>query len=368
MIGDRRCCCQAGCWYFPDDFQRPDSTDPGSDWYEEVGDWGVFGYNLVEDYSTLVDGTDSAKIVCTDQQPAYHAGEQYLSVWIYDVQDDDVFYLYPCATSPTSTAGTLEVKFTCTTAPSQWTVECGSETTYYTGVTATPAGYVQIGVCVDGNSGMAKAWVAQSSEQGLWDDSVSPGTGRYSGFGHDNVTHLNTFDTYRVGELRDRNDVECFPCFCHCRDHFLHKELTLTIVDATGRADCMDGKYGTMTWEWNSGADRWACTLSGNNHPAPDGNGSTWDRTFYLYCAEEIITDATGDNFSLVHDPSGSCCGGGGESCVTSTPTAATCTEAALSLTFGPFKWTYLDLACVTCYNPGVNPPASGEYYVVITS
>lgn len=368
-MGDRRCCCSAVCWQYLDDFNDADTDDPAN-WYEENGNWGIAGLVLIEDYYTGTSGTANAKIVCTEQQPAYHAGEQYLSIHVQPVEGGK-YYLYPCAVSATSTGTAIEVEFECTTAPSGWTVRCGSEVTYYGSVTADGLGFVQLGACVDGGSGMAKAWVEDSVEQDLWDDSVTTGSGRFSGFGHDNIGNLNVFDNYEVGELRDRNDKECFPCFCHCRDFYLKKELTLTITDPTGRADCMKTSptlplSGTMTWEWNSGNDRWACSLSGTNHPAPDGNGSTWDRTFYLYCAEEIITDATGDNFSLVHDPSGACCNGGGESCVTSTPTEATCTSAALSLTFGPFKWTYLDLACVTCYNPG-GGPTSGEYYVVIT-
>lgn len=367
MIGDRRCCCTQGCWYFPDDFNRVDSTDPGSDWYEENGDWGILGFNLVENYSTGTSGTANAKIVCTDQQPAYHAGEQYISVWINNVQDGDVFFLYPCAASPTTVLGSLEVKFTCTSAPSTWTVECGAETFEYTDVTETAFGYVQIGACVDGNSGMAKAWVAQSSQSGLWSDSVTPGTGRYSGFGHDNTAHLNTFDIYRVGELRDVNDVECFPCFCHCRDHFLKKELTLTIVDATGRADCMDGKYVTMVWEWNGGLSRWAGTVSGTAPAPPDGNGAAWERTFYLYCETENINDEVGMNFVLTHVLPTYCCNLlGSEACDSSDPVTATCTQADLDLTFGPFGWTNFDLLCQTCYSP-MSGPSSGQYYVVIT-
>ena len=375
IIGDRRCCCEVICWQYLDDFNDANTTTPAN-WYEETGDWGISGLVLVEDYSTGVDGTDAAKLVCTEQQPIYHAGEQYLSIWVYRPAEGDKYYLYPCAASATSTETSLEVEFECTTAPSGWTVRVGSgadeETATFAYVTENGAGFVLIGACVDGQSGMVLAWVGQGAEPPLWNDHITPETGRYSGIGHDNAGRLNAFDDYEVGELRDRNDYTCFPCFCHCRDHYLKKELNLRIYNATGRADCMDGKSGTMVYDWNAGNDRWEVTLTGDNHDPTDGNGGTWDRTFYLYCEGEDIEQVPGYNFTLTHDPFGSCCNlGGTEACDTSRPSYAECTSGALNLTFGPFGWTYTELTCATCYDPGLGTPAtrpeSGQYYVVIT-
>lgn len=372
-MGRRTCCCYEGCWEYPDDFNDPDTTTPDN-WYEQTGNWGIYGFNLVENYATGSSGTANAKIVCTKPQPSRHAGEQELSVDVYDPQTGDKYYLYPCVSTSTSIGTAIVVEFECTSGPAQWVVRAGSEEQTYTDVTETGLGYVRIGACVDVNSGQVKAAITQSAQQGLWDDSATISLGRYSGLGHNNTGRLNTFDNFIVKELRDEDDNTCDNCFCHCRDHFLKKTLTLTITDPTGRADCMKTSptlplSGSMVWEWNAGFSRWVCTLGGNNHSVPDGgDGGTWSRTFYLYCADEIVTDAVGDNFSLVHDPSGYCCNGGGESCVTSTPSYASCSQSALNLTFGPFKWTYLDLSCVTCYNPMVNPPAEGSYYVVITN
>lgn len=343
---------------FTDDFNVANTTTPPS-WYELTGDWGISGFTLVEDYSTGTDGTANAVIICTEQQPAAHAGEQYLQVKCIP-ETGDFYYLYPCASSPTSISGALVVEFECTTAPSQWTVRVGSDTQSYTGVTADGFGYVTIGACVDEPSGMMKAWILQSAEQGLWAESVSPGTGRYSAFGHNNESHLNVFDDYVVGELRSTDGTECNDCFCRCLAIAMPKELTLTVTDATGRASCAGGYTCTLTWEWNSGTSRWK-----GNYTVVNGAYSQYFE-WCLVCDTEGDTDPLnpGQNFSLSLCGLAACSSSwpSGSLTVFNPISGTTCDP--LRLVFGPMQVTNLDLACQLCSPPGTG---DGEYYIEIT-
>lgn len=360
-IGRRRCCCQSGCWLFTDDFNVAD-TDTPTNWYELVGNWGISGFTLVEDYLTGTDGTANSVIICTDQQPAHHAGEQYLMVKVLAPQTGDFYYLYPCASSPTSLGTAITVEFECTAAPAQWTVRCGSETQSYTGVTPDGLGYVTLGACVDAASGMAKAWIVQSTEQGLWDDSVTPGTGRYSAFGHNNTGHLNVFDNYVVGELRDVDDNECNDCFCRCLDDAMGKTLTATIVLTAGTAGCAAGATGTLTWEWNSGQERWRGDIV-----VVDG-ASSHTFSWCLSCESFGDNDPAnpGQNFKLSLCSADGCASAWPSGYLTVfRPTAASHCQPSLLLRFGPMTLPTIDTMCFMC--PSLLPGAGGEFYVDIT-
>jgi predicted transcriptional regulator len=41
-------CCPCGCWFVFDDFNDEDTTHPPG-WYEVKGNWGIVGYQLIED-------------------------------------------------------------------------------------------------------------------------------------------------------------------------------------------------------------------------------------------------------------------------------------------------------------------------------
>ena len=45
----RRCCCIRGCPLGSDDFDRPDSDDPGPKWHEVEGDWDILGNTISGD-------------------------------------------------------------------------------------------------------------------------------------------------------------------------------------------------------------------------------------------------------------------------------------------------------------------------------
>lgn len=353
-------CCPCGCWEYNDDFNYANTTTPPN-FYEAQGDWGVSGFNLVEDYSTGVDGTLGAVIVCTAEQPSYSAGMQRLSVDVIP-EDGDVYYLWLCVPTDTSEAGGFEVKFECTTAPSQWTVSIGSESVSYTGVTATPLGFVKIGACVDNDSGMAKASIAQSAEEGLWVDTATPGSGRFSALGHDNDSHLNVFDNYIVGELRDAVGNECDDCFCRCLGDAMPKQLTATIVLTSGTAACGEGETGTLTWEWNAGTSRWKGDIV-----VTDG-ASSHTFSWCLTCESANDNDPLnpGKNFAL------SLCGPDG--CASAwpsgyltvfRPTAASRCQPDLLLRFGPMVLPTIDTMCFMC--PSLLPGSGGEFYVDIT-
>lgn len=358
-IGRRNCCCQDGCWFYHEDFFYPDTTTPPNFYEVPSSDWGVVGFNLIEDYSTGVDGTANARLVCTKQQPAAHAGEQYLSIDV-SPETGDVYYLYPCNTSNNSVGGGLEVVFECTTAPSQWTVTIGGDSVNYTGVTANPFGFVGLGACVDNPSGMAKAWVTQSAEQELWVEGATPGAGQYSALGHNNTGHLNVFDNYRVGELRSTDGTECNDCFCRCLAKAMPKELTLTVTDATGRASCAGAYSCTLTWEWNSGTSRWK-----GNYTVVNGAYSQYFE-WCLVCDTEGDQDPLnpGQNFSLSLCGLAACSSSwpSGSLTVFNPISGTTCDP--LRLVFGPMQVTNLDLACQLCSPPGTG---DGEYYIEIT-
>lgn len=386
MGARRRCCCPEGCWFFYDDFgdgtTRNNTTNLGSHWNEVTGDWGISGWMLIENYATG-GGTANALLMCTDQVPLDSAGDVYQGIDIYTGEGGavtgDIFYLYPVCVDD-ETAG-FEVKFECLSAPGSWRVTCGSETKDFT-ILPDEWGWVQAWCCIDGEGSQAKAWMNPGINEFVWDDDCSPGTGRYSGLGHNNaVASPNigaVLDNYFIGELRTETGYVCFDCLCRCGDYVPKRELTLTITNATGRASCMDGETTTITWEWNAGSPRWKGTLK-----ITGDNSYEWTGIFYLECETEHSVEYPGENFVLSHDPSNACCVANQDLCNGARATEdSTCVP--FNLVFGPYALTCSDLACWLCWDPGdpaVDPPppggpecdwedpnSVGEYYIEITA
>lgn len=370
-FGPGPCCCPALCWFFYDDFNdRPyvGTTDLGANWHEEVGDWGSIGWVLVEKWGG--GGTSEAVLICTQPEPAASAGEQRISVDVYQPQTGDIFYLYPCCTS-IHDHGSLRVKYECTSAPSYWTVSCGGEVAYYTDISLDDYGFCQLVACADAEIGMLKAWVNYGgSGRQLWNDSASVGTGRYSGLGHDNTGHYNTFDNYFVGELRLPSGYVCWDCFCRCEDYAPGKDLNATIVDATGRFACLGGETCALTWQGDIAPVNayWEGTFSGVGSP----NGRAWSRTIRLACLQENPTDPTwwpGKNFRLNNYNPANCCVMNPALCISATPLYTSTCSPNFILTFGPYQSTdYLgDLGCWLCYDPGTYPDVlNGHYYIQV--
>lgn len=331
-------------------------SDVGSNWNEVVGEWGIEGFTLTEKYNTLI-GTADAIIICTAQQPLYSAGEQYLSIDVLDPQTGDKYYLYPCCPSISTTS--LVVEFECTNAPAYWTVRVGSVSKNFV-VTTDAFGAVRIGACVDGTHGMVRAEVLYGPQEYLWAESVSPGTGRYSGLGHDNTGHQNVFDNYAVGELRQEDGTICNECFCRCLDNALPKKLSLYVVDATGRYDCFAGYTCDLDWEWNAGESRWKGEFTVVN------GSKSQTMKWCLKCEfSENANDPAnpGKNLSLFLCEQTGCCTEWPDGCLTvwEPNTGSTCQP--LDLVFGPMNTSLNELQCSVCYDPWVGPGDPPEGY-----
>jgi hypothetical protein len=342
-------------------------SNVGSNWSEVVGDWGIEGFQLVEKYGTS-EGTSSAKIICTQQQPAHNAGEQWLSVDVCDPQTGDKYYLYPCA--PSTGAVGMAIEFECTDAPANWTVRAGSVEHEFV-VTTDGFNCVRIGACVDGNYEMLKAWVLYSpliggdDEGPLWDDSATGiGNGRYSGVGHNNTEHINTFDNYAVGELRLEDGTICNECFCRCLDKPLPRTLNLAVIEASGRMSCFGGYECTLIWEYNSGNDRWRGEFTVVN------GSKTATFEWCLYCeGGEDSTDEEnpGKNISLtLCNLAGSCCTEWPDGCRTVWVPIAGSTCEPLELEFADMDTSLNDLECQICYDYP-DGPTEGYIKVMVT-
>lgn len=366
-MGPGACCCPQGCWFFFDDFgdgtARNNTTDLGDNWNEEVGDWGISGWTLVENYGTG-GGTADAVLITTQAEPASSAGEQYMQLHIYDAQTGDVYRLYP-ACPDTETTGPLTATFTCTTAPNQWHISIGAEEKDF--VVTPDNGWVTLLCCVDHSVGMAKAWMTRATPASpVWDDNCAPGDGRYSGCGHDNSTGLVGViaDDYFVGELRTAAGVICYDCLCRCRDYAPGKELTLTCYDATGRYACIGGESCTLTFNEDPVKLYWE-----GNFTVTGPNGVAVQVRFILQCGSEDFTEHEGYNFSLSVDFDGDCCVLNPARCAGSRATdASSC--SAFHLVFGPYQATgaFGDLNCWLCYSPGEHPEiATGEFWIAVT-
>jgi hypothetical protein len=360
MGARRRCCCQSGCWFFYDAFNRDDSTDLGGDWHEETGDWGIVGWQLVENVATA-GGTADALLITTQAEPVASAGEQVLTVEVYSAVTNDVFYLYPACTD-IHTHGPVQVIFTSISNMFRWRVEIGAESLEFA---VTPQdGAVTLVACVDHSIGMCKAWVNPGVNEQVWADTTDPGTGRYSGVGHNNVAASANpgaiMDDYFVSELYTSTGIACQDCYCRCRANAPTKNLVLTVFDATQRASCVGGATGAMVWEWNAGDDRW----TGHIH-ATGENAIEHTLIFYLGCESEDLSAAECQNFVLRRPVGSNCCVANPALCTAARPTAASTCDP-FYLVFGPYSLTWGDLACTLCYNP-MALPESGSYYVAIT-
>ena len=379
MGARRRCCCAAGCWYFQDNFgdgtARNNTSDLGADWNEVVGQWGILGWTLVENYATG-GGTAGALLITTQAQPAATAGLQYLHIDIFDPQTGDIYYLYPCCPS-TSAVGPLEITFECTSAPGNWTVTIGDE---FVDVEILPDehGWYQALCCVDHEAGMAKAWMNYGINATAWNDAADPGDGRYSGLGHDNAVASPNIgaqlDVYFVGELRTAAGAVCYDCFCRCKGFAPPRELTATITNASGRYACADGFSTTIQWDELPSREYWHGVIEDIKGSIEEGyNNVPVDIDLILRCGSESPSDPEGYHFTLSIDIDADCCATNVDLCAHAHPVTDTeythCDN--FTLTFGPYRAVRSDLNCFLCYDPDPwgygGTPDAGEFYITIT-
>lgn len=353
------CCCTAGeCWTFEDDFNRSDSSDLGSDWNEISGDWEI-DTNRLHEPSTS--GPD--KVACTQPVPLRSAGEMRVTVSIINPVVGDEFYVYLAGEDDHLTAAEW-ARFTYQST-NTFLVELSTGESQTMSWAPTTPGVFPVVACCD-SDGFLMAAIASSTNEYPWSDEAGTLSGRYAGLGHGDTTSGATFDDFTMAELRIPGEI-CLECFCRCGSINVPKDLTITFQCAdldeegnpTGRASCLHGLSGGLTWEWNGGTPRW---LS-DEISVPN---STNKARFTLGCSS-ADTDNPADNFQLQFAAGyRTCCAGNPGGCTAShTPTdASSCSP--LSLVFGPFILSTGELTCDWCHDPGTGPN-TGDYYLVVT-
>lgn len=361
-------CCPCGCFAFFDDFNRADSTNLGSNWYEEVGDWGIEDFKLVEEYDASV-GTANAVVMCQQGIPSLGLSDNGMVVSISVDQAStvvgDKYHIYVACTDPEDSSTGLEVEFeVIDDDPTTWRTTIAGETAVDQVPTlwGTP-GAVRIYVCVDFQEDMVKAGVLSLTDAPAWvEKSVTPG--RYSGVGHNNTGHQNIFDDFNIIEIRTPTII-CSTCFCYCDLVPIPRELTATVVDGINRSSCIDGVSWDMDWEFDSTMEKWVGTSS-----FEDDSSNTLLVDWELECESQYDTDYPGQNFILTAKQNPTVLG---VSCnFMNVPMRATSDSTCpnhvdgLSLVFGPFLMQSSDLICTICHDP-LDPPAEGSFYVVIT-
>lgn len=354
-----KCCCDAGCVTFTDDFNRADSTSLGGNWNETAGDWGITSNELVELYLGTT-GTGSAQLFCTKPVPTRSAGEMFVSIKVPvdSIEDGDTYYIWLCCPD-SSTVGTIRVEFTYNSATTEWTTAIiggtgGASATYTTTVTGTPTHFV-LKACADHTNEIIKASVSPTvNEYAAW-DLADPGTGRYAAIGHNNTGHQNRFDDFYLSELRIPTEI-CTNCFCACEAFPMPPQVTATIVFATDRALCLEGQTWLMDFVPGPQQVIWEGGLA--------LSGETLD--YRLTCG-----DSTPSGFNLIALPPFDC----HNSLVQKYADAGLSTCDPLALYFGPYVLSF-PMDCDLCYSknePGCTgmppPPAdcSGTFWIVIT-
>jgi len=280
---------------------------------------------------------------------------------------DDEYHVYVCCDSYTSPETGVKVTFT-KTDDNEWEVSIPTGGDPVVAVQGKLPGDTKIYVCADHLTGMVKAGLLESLQEPAWADDVDPGDGRYYGLGHNNVSHQNRFDDFKVTEMRRPGEV-CNDCWCWCLQMAPKKSLVAEIFDATDRAACLGEVTWDMDWTWNAGTPWWEGTAK---YPKKT-SGQFEDVAFRLICQtnNDDDPDHPGKNFSL-EITNGKCCNPNlPNNCNTTfLPIAEDSTCDPFSLEFGPFKLESSDLNCSACYNVMEGPPgapASGQYYIRIT-
>jgi len=369
-MGDRRCCCVGECIVLDDDFDRAPSTSLGSNWHEEAGDWETIGYPpngwLHEKAGTTPgeEGTADAKVMCT--LPTIRGGELQVQVSIVDPVIGDVFYIYLGCTTYHGAGGEW-VRFTYTDTD-EWLVELStgeSKTQMFHPPdplsTTTP-----VVACLD-SDGFLMGAIASSGDEYPWNDGDATAEGRYAGLGHDNADTGATFDDFVLTSLRTTTE-DCVNCFCHCGSlsarNNIQKTLLLTICDATDRALCLNTLSVNLTWEWNSGVQRWVSEVL-RVYSQTDGSSAYSEFKWYLGCISLNWFPGYKD-----------CCQGNDGGCDGVHHPIATSECTALKLRFGPFVLSVVE-GCYACWDendpdmaaipPAAYPPQAGEYYIEIT-
>ena len=382
-MGDRRCCCAvAGCLEYSDTFTRADNADPGTDWNEIVGDWGILNNMLVEDYDPGTGGTAGATIIYTQPVSVYSAGQMNITVEVLhaDLEDGDEYRLYPCCTDE-NTLGPVYVKFTWNATTEEWTttISSGGVGSVYTAPWDDVSGTHRLYACADDLIGMVRGWVGGTvNEWAAWSE-ADPGNGRYAGLYHNNTGHLNRFDNWTLKDIRSATEL-CEPCFCSCDNYTPYPTVHAEIIMTTERAACLEGLNWDMVYnqgpqeeEWDGGTTvERAAGDEALNFKLVCGSGNEafvlkW--MYPLHCQHQDYQRLDADD----DDPPSS---GSSIQQWTADPVLSSCDP--FRLVFGPFDLSF-ERECYLCYSqldPGTcvmpSPPfdhtnCRGDFYIEIT-
>ena len=349
---DKRCCCgHPGCLIFEDDFNRPNSTNPGSNWLEDVGDSNIFNETL-----RLPAG---ARVICTVPHPERNAtcyalvelkdiqeGDRYRLIVDYiDDEDDPLYdtYLFGEYVAGAGGVGILKVgsgvgnivtyKHSVVSGhmgADDYLIVCRSQTGLYAAMSISTFAWACVGLAGFG-AYEDRPWKAALENPGS-------STVRFDNFEYWQHEHTNP---------------NCPGCECDCEGWCVGKNLLLTF-EAYDDCGCLDAATIALAWDvdraadwvWNGAAElpHWECP---EQFPK-----ETYE--FDLKCGatpEEWqlrivqFTGACAEEPGWIHD--------GGQ--VYAYPSSYTCHP--FSLTFGPFtcSWSCEPSGCYC------------TYYIVIT-
>lgn len=376
----RRCCCGGECFVKTDDFQRATVTG----WNQVTGTWEIIGYpvdgELHELAGTTVGtaGTANAKLIYTTQVPAASAGEMSIGIWVKNPVAGDVFRIYPCCTTSSSTYSKYAEYTKIANSPTTWKIEivgATEATTQQWDASEIDDGAdkkIYLWCCADRQTDMIVASVSNVGKEPAWAINTDPGTGRYAGIGHNNSATGMWADDFYLSEIRmSDHSMQCADCWCWCENIAPPKALHGSFTDGTDRLSCLTETWN-MDWQWNipDAHGEWYGELT------IDRAGHVETMLFTLAC-NDVEQTYPGSNWELTIDPGSGCFTG---VFPVSANNTSTCGDGqpgggALSLVFGPFSISDTNFACYLCYDPmnvectAPSPPAwcSGTVYITIT-
>ena len=265
-MGDRRCCCgSAGCLIFQDDFNRPNSTNLGSKWREDLGNSEIWANSLRM--------PPSSRVICTIPHRRWDA-TCVARVNMEDMTEGDIFRLIIDHDDETGNYlfGEYEVG-----AAENGILKVGS-------AIAGIAQYHHSLASIHGDLPGENFLEVCRSRTGLFATMASGiivwhCIGEYplkpfkAGVDNPGASTIS-FDNFQFLEHFTTNPV-CPSCYCECWDglqfHCLPKTLLLTIT-ASGLCACMDGwqlpleqpeffeEDSIFYWEGYGEIPDWDCT------------------------------------------------------------------------------------------------------------
>jgi len=249
-MGDRRCCC-VGCVIFEDDFNRADSTDIGSGWVEDSGDWEIDTNELKNTspglvYTTRTYGKQrrNVRVTARDIQvgktyrlaaAVKNDGSDYLYIELELTVDNAIIRL------GTNAGAVLdEYEIGGFNAGEDWIIfACLSDTGAYGGITHISAPVWEC-VTFDG----PRAGIANIDDEAEYDN----------------------FGWYKHALDDPSGDSRCAPCLCECEGKCIPKTLTLTLESDCAHRDGLEVEltldrsvYPLFMWE---GESEWPDPLS----------------------------------------------------------------------------------------------------------